>query len=95
MRKSEYESKFALNQRISGFGMDTTMHMPCPFCAEPEWMVFKILEQEEISSKEHVCAECGRGAKMIYRHEGSSISFEVVQTCGDDAPGYLPPMRRV
>jgi hypothetical protein len=95
MTKTEYEAKFTRNQSISGYGLDVTMHMPCPFCATTGWMVYKILEMEEVSSREHVCSECGRGARMIYTHSGSSTSFEVVQTRGDDPPDYLPRMRRV
>jgi len=95
MDKEAYEKKFAENQKITGYGMDVTIHMPCPFCAAAEWMVFKILEQEEVSSREHVCSACSRGAKMIYKHKEEGISFEVVQTRGDDGPDFLPPMRRV
>ena len=83
-------SDFPESQKISGYGMDVTVHMPCPFCAAPEWMIFKILEQEEVSSKEHVCKECTRGARMIYTHDGPSTSFEVVQTQGPDSPDFVP-----
>lgn len=94
MTKQEYDKRFAENQQVSGFGLDTTVHMPCPFCAAPGWMITKVLEMEEVSSKEHVCSECGRGAKMIYTRKGGGVSFEVVQTQGPDCPDFLPPMRR-
>lgn len=96
MTKEEYERKFVANTKYSGFGMDTTIHMPCPFCAEPEWRVCKILEVEADNQKEAVCKHCGRGSKVIFNKDSGGFSFEIVQTCGDDAPDYIqPPMRRV
>lgn len=95
--KEEYEQRFAQNAHASGYGIQNVkQHMPCPFCASPEWLVAGLLELEATSSKETVCNECGRGARTIYHHEGrGDLSFEIVQTRGDDAPAWLPKMRRV
>ena len=32
---TQYTIRFHANLRYSGFGLDTTLHMPCPFCALP------------------------------------------------------------
>lgn len=95
MTKQEYEAKFAANQKITGYGVDVAMHMPCPACAEPDFVVYKILEIEEIMSKERVCTHCGVGMRAIFSHDNGGVSFEIVQTQGPDLPDYLPPIRRV
>jgi hypothetical protein len=95
--KEEYEQRFAENAHASGFGFENLkQHMPCPFCAAPEWLVVKLLELEARSSEPTICKECGRGAKTIYTHEPGGVTrFEIVQTRGDDAPPWLPKIRRV
>jgi hypothetical protein len=93
--KAEYLTRFAQNQRVEGFGLDTAVVYPCPFCAAPDWATHKILEMEEVMAQEHRCGECGRAAKMIFKRDASGVQFEFVQTAGDDAPEWLPPMRRV
>jgi hypothetical protein len=95
MNKAEYEKRFAENQKITGYGLDTTMHMPCPFCAAPDWCSFKVIDTELAMAKEHVCSECCRGAKALFTRSPHGVSFEFVQTTGDPAPDYLPPIRRV
>lgn len=95
MNKQEYEAKFHANEKITGYGMEVTMHMPCPFCAEADFMVFRIVDTEEAHKKGAICKHCGRGAKAIFKHPVGGIEFEFVQTVGDPIPDYLPPMRRV
>lgn len=96
MTRSEYEAKFAANQRISGQGVGNVyVHMPCPFCAEPDFMVYELLASQDAMSKGATCKACRRGIKAIFSRSPSGVSFEIVQTCGDTAPDYVPPMRRV
>lgn len=96
MTKDEYEKRFAENQVIEGYGLETTVHLPCPFCAAPDFIIHKVVEAEEAYLKGGVCTECGRGAKIEFSvNTPSNKQFEFVQTCGDDPPDYLPPMRRV
>lgn len=93
--REEYDRRFAENSRLEGFGIgNVTQHMPCPFCAAPDFMVHKILDVEAVMSKGAVCTECGRGLRAIFHRTPESVSFELVQTVGEDAPSYLPPIRR-
>jgi hypothetical protein len=93
--KEEYEQKFLGNQKITGFGIETTMHMPCPFCAEPDFLVHTILDTQKAYINGAICNHCGRGARAIFHGDGQSIRFYFVQTVGDPPPEYAPPMRRV
>jgi hypothetical protein len=91
----DYRSKFFANQKLSGFGLDTTMHIPCAFCAEPDWLVHRIIDAEKAYDAGAVCKHCGRGARGIITHNGG-VSVEFVQISGPDAPSWLvPTMRRV
>lgn len=90
-----YNQKFTENTKLSGYGADVRMHWPCPFCAAPDFVEFRILEQMEVTSTVHTCVWCGRGARIIYTIQDGNTSFEIVQTGGEDPPDYLPPMRRV
>jgi hypothetical protein len=91
--KEDYEARFHENQKMTGRFFETTMHMPCPFCAAPEFMVYKILEVTEIIAQEHICSECRRGCRAIITRETGGISFEFVQTQGDPPPEWVPAMR--
>lgn len=94
--KEEYFKRFYENQRVEGFGLDTSMVYPCPFCAAPDWAKNKIIEMEEVMARAHHCGECGRSAKMIFDRSANGVSFEVVQCGGpDQADWFEPKMRRV
>ena len=95
MNKQEYEAKFHANEKITGYGSEVTMHMPCPFCAEPDFITHRVIDSEEAYEKGAVCKYCKRGAKAIFKHTAGGVEFEFVQTVGDPIPDYLPPMRRV
>lgn len=90
----EYLQRFSLNQRMSSFGLNTTMHMPCPFCAAPDFLVYRVVEVQEAMGKGAVCKECGRGAKAVFIGHKGGISFEIVQTSGPDQPDWLEPKMR-
>lgn len=94
--KEEYLARFHQNQRIDGYGMDTSPVYPCPFCAAPDWATHRLMEMEAVMSKPHKCSECGRSSKMIFQRDANGLSFEVVQCGGDPPPNWLiPPPRRV
>lgn len=96
MTLDEYNKRFVESQKITGRGLDVTMHLPCPFCACPDFMVYKILEMEQVCKNEAICVECGRGAKMLFTYSGGhAIGLEVVQTRGEEQPDFLPKIRRV
>jgi hypothetical protein len=93
----EYLERFAANQKIEGFGLGNVhMHMPCPFCAAPDFLVYELLEVERKLEEGAVCNECGRGMKGLVNHFAGGKSLEFVQTCGPNPPDWLQPnMRRM
>lgn len=83
------------NQQITGFGLKTTIHLPCPFCCFPDFMVYKILDAENVPARPHACKCCGRSARCLFNRMPGRTTIEVVQTGGDDQPTWLvPKMRR-
>ena len=94
---AEYLALFQSNQHIKGFGIGNVhIHMPCPFCAAADFLVYEILQCEVAMGKGATCRQCGRGAKTIYTRTPGSLSFEIVQTEGPDQPEWLKPkMRRL
>jgi len=94
---AEYLRRFNANEKIDGFGIGNVhIHMPCPFCAAPEFMVFEVLQTEQAMMKGATCKECGRGARAQIRKDAAGTSFEILQTAGPDQPEWLTPkMRRI
>lgn len=91
----EYNKKSAANQKIEGQGLGNVfVHMPCPFCAEPDFMTYEVLDVEVRSKEGAVCKHCKRGMKAVFKRSQSGVEFEFVQTEGEDPPSYLPKMRR-
>lgn len=95
MTQEEYEKRFHENAQVTGEGLETTMHMPCPFCAAADFLVHHIIDTENAYEGGAVCGECGRGAKAIFTRSEGNTTFEFVQTMGDDPPDFLPRMRRM
>src|SRR5215211_8739361 len=91
----QYNQRFKESHRLSGEGLGTVQHMPCPFCAAPDFVAFKILEMEPVMSKGATCGECGRSVKAIYTRTPETTTFELVQTGGDDPPNWVPRLRRI
>jgi hypothetical protein len=82
--KEEFEAKFEKNTAYYGKYLGTGMKMPCPFCAEPDFLVYLIIEVNEKLKEGAVCKHCQRGCKGIVVENPGSISFRMVQTSGDD-----------
>lgn len=95
MTKDEYLERVNKNQEITGFGMEVTMHMPCPFCGAPDFMVYLVLETEIAAKRGAVCKECKRGARALFDHSQGGVQFEFVQTEGPDpdVEGVIMPRR--
>lgn len=87
--KTEFEKRFHANMRMSGEGADTTVHMPCPFCGAPDWVVYRLLEMPGRAERSSECGECGRSAAILtsYPSDGS-MRGAFVQTGGPDAPAW-------
>jgi hypothetical protein len=94
LTQDEYEKRFKDNYRVEGFGFDgMTIHSPCPFCAAPDFHVYKLDTMMSVTSKETVCAECKRGFRIEYAEHGNTTTGRLLQTCGDPAPPYIPIAR--
>lgn len=94
----DYRKRFHENEKISGFGVGNVfVHMPCAFCAAPDFLVYEILDVERAIAEGGTCKECGRSMRAIVtRTADRGVSFEFVQTGGPDAPPWLQPaIRRV
>lgn len=91
---SSHNEKFLANHRVSGFGAMVVTHVPCPFCAAPNFMNLPIVSVEEEMAKEHTCSGCGRSGKALLSRSSGGVAFEFVQTGGEDAPLWMQPAPR-
>jgi hypothetical protein len=90
----EYSAKVMANMAVTGWGIGVTNHTPCPFCAEPDWLVFRVIDTEEAIKRDTTCQHCGRSAKALVQRDAGGVSFEFVQTGGADPPPWLTPAPR-
>ena len=80
----------AWNTEITGSFLDTTIHLPCPACGAKDFMVYKIMESEEVNNAGAVCKECERGFRIpVRRPDANTISVGLVQTVGPDLPDWF------
>lgn len=92
----EYNAKSHAGIRYFGHGIrETGMSIPCPFCAAPDFVEYKLIEMEAVMSKEIVCKACGRGMRTIFERSRDGVKMEMVQSRGDQPPAYLPKMRAI
>jgi hypothetical protein len=93
----ELNEKHARNYRIEGQGLGNVfVHSACPFCAEPDFLVYELLEVEKAMENGAVCKHCDRGMKVVVTKDGRDCTrVEFVQTCGPDAPDWFPKLRRL
>ncbi len=85
----EYNELYQKHTKITGFGLEVTIHMPCPFCAAPDFCVYKIIEVEEALSKPSTCSSCGRSLKTFINEENGRKTLRFVQTGGEPGPDFL------
>ena len=86
----EYNRRVADGNRITGYGMNVTVHSPCPLCGAAGHREFRLLAMQEETVKPVTCKECGRTSKMEYHNTPNSTQFEIVQTAGPPAPPFVP-----
>ncbi len=85
MNRAEFFAKATANMRVSGFGIaETTVHIPCPFCAEPDFMVSRVMESREPFSAGATCKHCGRSARFPVESDSDSTRTWLEVT--DDGP---------
>lgn len=92
--KREYEERFAQNMSMSGYGLDVTQHMPCPFCAAPDFMTYRVADMQAVTTKGAECKECGRGMKTVFERNGQLTTMRMIQTKGAPPPPWVPEMER-
>jgi hypothetical protein len=92
--KTIYDLTFKQNQKLTGVGSRTTCHLPCPFCAAPDWMVYSVVDALAAFERGAVCEHCHRGARALVARVAGGVSYKFVQTCGAAPPSYLPAMPR-
>lgn len=89
--REAYEQRFKASHKITGYGIaNVRIHMPCPFCAAPDWIVCGFLEVEAGYAAGAKCEECGRTARAIYIRQANGCSIEMVQTEGDLPDEWIP-----
>lgn len=86
----ELNERIMQNLRITGFGVDTTQHVPCPFCGTPDWTEWKIADPRlyEVMQEERKCAACGRSGKQVINRTSGGITARLVQTGGPWPPSW-------
>lgn len=95
----EYNAKGNANTSFFGQGIfEAGVSVPCPFCAEPGFRSYRIIDVQKASKQEIICKHCGRGAKFIFEasedtKDGNMVKVELVQTCGPDPAPWLPIRR--
>lgn len=100
----EYMEQFMAGSTVSGYGLNVTQHLPCPWCCFKDFMLLQpaagIAPGDErptlydVMETEHRCIRCGRSGKNIIDREGGGVSAEFVQTGGPDSPDWLEPAPR-
>jgi hypothetical protein len=93
--RDEFGLLFAENTMVSGEGLDTTQHMPCPFCAAPDFLIVKIVEFGQEDTGPFECGSCGRSGRFVVDRETEAVRMEFVQTGGEPPPAWMaPPPKR-
>ncbi len=92
--KDEWMARFQQNSRVTGEGAETTQHIPCPFCAAPDFYVVPLLAAKTALAEDHTCASCGRSGRHEIVTERKGMTAEFVQTGGPDPAECLRPWPR-
>lgn len=86
----EYNTRATLNTRITGMFDQVTTHVPCMFCAAPDWASWSILTtHEDMAGPAHTCKECKRTGAILARYHESGLIIFPVQLAGPDTPEWL------
>jgi hypothetical protein len=92
----DFNAKYMKNHTIFGFGIEGVgMTLPCPGCAEPNFLTYKVIDFQEAIAKVTICQKCLRGFHGLITGSGGNILLEIVQTRGTPVPDYLPPIRHL
>lgn len=88
--KEAFEKRYHESAHMEGVGiMGLTMHVPCPFCAAPDWMVHTVRGTQAAYHQGAFCSECQRGAHAELDYEAGYTSIRWVQDCGRDPAPWV------
>lgn len=92
-----FMARFNANQAITGTGIhNMRIRTPCPFCAAPDFLAFKITDVRAAMQQPTTCKECQRSCKAVFNIYGRTVDFELVQTAGPEQASWAKSrMRRV
>jgi len=66
----EFEDRYNANYKVEGWAFQSNVHLPCPFCAAPDWLTYQIANMVLATQEGATCKECGRTAKMVLSDDG-------------------------
>lgn len=84
---------YASRYRITEEDARITLHLPCPLCAFPEFLVYQDLEQ--VLNRDVTCPGCRRTLRLEGRESAGTVVLELVQVDGAPPPVWIsnPPRR--
>lgn len=95
----EFKDRYLKNNTTDheGDAFRELRHLPCMFCGAPDLILLHAMSVQEDLERGGTCTDCGRGIRIVFsgdtrKQEG--VSYEVFQTCGDEAPDYIDPKPR-
>lgn len=81
--------------RLTGYGLEVTQHMPCPFCAAPDCMRLIPWKMAQRGDADYAvtatCAECGRTFEVRVEHASGGVQGGFVHVGGDPQPEWMHP----
>ena len=91
---AEYTARATINCRVEGYGAEVVTVVACPFCGAGGFWRLAIVAVRRVMEADTKCGECKRSARALFKTGAGLISFEVVQTGGEDPPAWLEPAPR-
>lgn len=90
--QDEYLVRWTASEKFEGTGDARLYHVPCPFCAAPDFMIYSRDTMDAVRAAGAICKECKRGAQEVTPPGGGAR--EIVQTAGPAQPAWLEPLMR-
>jgi len=101
--REEYDELFHKNSKITGVGVETAQHMPCPWCCEPDFVIMKPWTMANWPNQHQftaTCEHCDRTLGFDFQRTDGGSEMAMSQTAGPDAPAWMveagmaPPDKR-
>lgn len=94
----EFQERYIQNNTVEREGTATEIrHLPCIFCGAADMVILHALRVQEDLERGGTCMDCGRGIRIVFNGDTRNtdgVTYEVVQTCGDEPPDYIDPKPR-